>query len=45
MWLVTVGLWLAYEPLMERFLPNVMPPHDRHPDEATRWGGFLSRRR
>ena len=45
MWLVTVGLWLAYEPLMERFLPNVMPPHDRHPDEATRWGEFLGRRR
>ena len=45
MWLVTVGLWLAYEPLMERFLPNVMPPHDRHPDEPTRWGEFLGRRR
>lgn len=44
MWLVTLGVWLAYEPLMERFLPHVLPPHERSPAEATRWAGFLKRR-
>ena len=45
MWLLTLGVWLAYAPLMERFLPNVTPPHDRHPDEPPPWGAFLGRRR
>jgi len=44
MWLVTLGLWLAYEPFMERFLPNVPPVHERSPEERSRWRGFLDRR-
>ena len=44
MWALTLGVWLAYEPLMERFLPNLAPPHDRTPDEPRRWTGFLTRR-
>ena len=43
MWLVTLGVWLAYDPLMERFLPNVSPQHERSPAEAKRWTGFLNR--
>lgn len=44
MWLVTLGVWQAYEPLMARFLPNVPPPRDRFPDEPRRWTGFARRR-
>ena len=44
MWLVTLGLWLAYEPFMERFLPNVLPPHARSSAEPSRWSGFFNRR-
>ncbi len=44
MWLLTLGLWLAYEPFMDRFLPGVLPPHERNPSETSRWMGWLDRR-
>ena len=44
MWLLTLGVWLAYEPLLARFLPNVVPPDDRQLGEPRRWTGFLTRR-
>ena len=44
MWLVTLAVWQAYEPLMARFLPRVKPPLERRPGEPTNWSGFLRRR-
>ena len=44
MWLLTLGVWLAFAPLMERFLPH-LAPRQRLPGEPTSWGGYLGRRR
>ncbi len=43
MWLVTAGLWWAYEPLMARFFPRIKPPWERGAEEGRRWSGFARR--
>jgi len=43
MWLLTLALWQAYEPLMARFFPDVKPPWERGEGEAGRWTGFARR--
>ena len=44
MWVLTVALWRAYEPLMARYWRNLDPPGGPRPDQPPRWTGFLSRR-
>ncbi len=44
LWVLTVALWRAYEPLMARYWRNLDPPGGPRPDQPPRWTGFLSRR-
>ena len=44
MWLLTVALWRAYEPLMARFWESLEPPSGPRPGTPPRWSGFLRRR-
>ncbi len=43
MWLVTAGLWWAYEPVMARLFPRIKPPWERGAEEGRRWSGFARR--
>ena len=44
MWLLTVAVWRAYEPLMARFWRGLEPPGGPRPGTPPRWTGFLGRR-
>ncbi len=44
MWVLTVAVWRAYEPLMARFWRGLEPPGGPRPDQPPRWIGFLGRR-
>lgn len=44
MWVLTIALWRAYEPLMARFWRSVEPPDGPRPGDPPRWTGFLGRR-
>lgn len=43
MWVLTVVMWRAYEPLMARFWPALEPPSGPRPGAPPRWTGFLRR--
>ena len=43
MWVLTLVIWQAYEPLMSRFVPHLAPPRERSQGEPGRWGGFFQR--
>ena len=43
-WLLTLGIWRVYDPLMDRFFPGVAPPREESQGEPGRWGGFFQRR-
>jgi len=44
MWVLTIVLWRAYEPLMARFWRSLEPPSGPRPGDPPRWTGFLGRR-
>ncbi len=44
MWVLTVGVWRAYEPFMARFWRGIEPPGGPRPDQPPRWTGFHGRR-
>lgn len=44
MWVLTLGIWQAYGPLMDRFFPHLAPPREAFQGEEGRWGGFFGRR-
>ena len=43
MWLITLALWQAYEPVMARFFPRLEPPREQGEEEQRRWSGFARR--
>lgn len=44
MWVLTLGIWQAYAPLMDRFFPHLAPPREEFQGETGRWGRFFGRR-
>lgn len=44
MWVLTIVLWRAYEPLMARYWRGLEPPSGPRPGDPPRWTGFLGRR-